>query len=179
MHQLPAQLLLGPLIIILLQGLAHHDAHLLHGVALPHLSGEGIVQFIGSVAADLMNAAAELRRFARQLRGMVLGGKGNAHRHVVADVGAHQLLLKTGDEHTAAQRQRLLFGGAAGELDTLGKSGVVQHQFIAQSGSPACDGYDTGVGLQQPLHLTVDLLRRHRDVLQRALQVQIGKTHAF
>ena len=95
--------------------------------------------------------AAELGVLARQLRGVILGGERDGDGHIVADVGAHQLLLEAGDKHAAAQGQGLHLSGAAGELDALGKSGVVQHQLVAQCGGPSGDGDNAGVGLQKPL----------------------------
>ena len=178
MHQLPAQLLLGPLVIVVLQGAAHVLAHLLHGVALADLLSEGVVQLIAGVGADLVDVAVELGGLARQLRGVILGGERDGNGHIVADVGAHQLLLKAGDEHAAAQGQGLLLGGAAGKLDALGKSGIVQHQLVARGGGAAHNGHDTGIGLQEALQLAVDILRRHIHMLQLALQVQIGKAHS-
>ena len=151
MHQLPAQLLLGPLVVVVLQSLAHVLAHLLHVLALADLLGEGVVQLVAVMGTDLVNMAAELGVLARQLWGVILGWERDGDGHIVADVGAHQLLLEAGDKHAAAQGQGLFFGGAAGELDALGKSGVVQHQLVAQCGGPSGDGDNAGVGLQKPL----------------------------
>ena len=127
MHQLPAQLLLGPLVVVVLQSLAHVLTHLLHVLALADLLGEGVVQLVAVMGTDLVNMAAELGVLARKLRGVILGGERDRYGHIVSDVGAHQLFFKAGDKHTAAQCQRLLFGGAAGELHALGISGIIQH----------------------------------------------------
>ena len=95
--------------------------------------------------------AAELGVLARQLWGVILGWERDGDGHIVADVGAHQLLLEAGDKHAAAQGQGLHLSGAAGELDALGESGVVQHQLVACRGGPSGDGDNAGIGLQKPL----------------------------
>lgn len=131
MQQPLPQLHLRALGVVVLQTRAHLLPHLVHGLTLADLLGEGIIQRVGRNGADLVDVAAEFRVLARQLRRVILGREGHVDRHVVAGVLADELLFKAGDERAAAEDQRLLFGRAAGKLLAVRETGVIEDQLVA------------------------------------------------
>ena len=68
---------------------------------------------------------------AGQVVGMILLGELNAQVALLADVHAHHLLFKAGDEHARADRQGLTLRGAALKGDAIHAAGVVQVYDIA------------------------------------------------
>ena len=71
---------------------------------------------------------------AGQLRCICLG-EGDSDVALLAHADAGYLLFKTGNEHTAAQHQRILLGLAAFKGDTVHKALKVQRDLVAHSGA--------------------------------------------
>ena len=86
---------------------------------------------------------------------------------------------EAGDERAAAERERLVFGGAAGELHAVGVARVVEHQLVASLGGAVGDGFDAGMLLLELHQARVQLFFGNFHVFQRAFQAAILKFHSF
>ena len=90
-----------------------------------------------------------------------------------------QIMVYAGDERAAAERERLVFGGAAGELHAVGVARVVEHQFVASLGGAVGDDLDAGMLLLELHQARVQLFFGNFHVFQRAFQAAILKFHSF
>ena len=177
MQQPLPQLHLRALGVVVLQTRAHLLPHLVHGLTLADLLGEGIIQRVGRDGADLVDVAAEFRVLARQLRRVILGREGHVDRHVVAGVLADELLFKAGDERAAAEDQRLLFGRAAGKLLAVRETGVIEDQLVAILRRAVKDGGAPLALLLQAHQLSGDLLVRNVHMLESGPQAAVFEFH--
>ena len=78
-----------------------------------------------------MEGAGKLGVLAGKVCCAVVLGERHAHSHMVAHAVPDDLLLKAGDEHSAAEHERLPLRRAALKRHAVHAPGVVEHDLVA------------------------------------------------
>ena len=89
---------------------------------------------------------------------VILGGEGNVYIELVANVLAHNLLLKAGNELTGAKEKGLLLSCAAVKKNAVNRTGIVDDNVVAALSSSVCDFDLAGVSLTNHVDLVLDLV---------------------
>ena len=124
-----------------------------------------------------MNLALEFCLLAGKIGGVILLGKGHMDSHFLLADLVQQLLLEAGDEHAAAQNQRLVLSGAAGELDTVTEACVIQNHLVTVLGGAVGHNSNAGILLAQTLQLTIHFRIGHNMTVTGGTEATVSKTH--
>ena len=169
-HQLIAHFLVRLTIHIRLHGIAHALPELFKGFAAAHLARKGIVRGVFFLQMNFVHGAVKDGGLARQILGVVFGGEGDAHIALFADGAADQLFFKAGNEHAAAQRERLPLRRAALEKFAVAFARVIQNDFIIRLRGAIGDLHGLFALRKQAVDLFVHLRIRHGKMFARGAQ---------
>ena len=119
-----------------------------------HALGKGVQGHAehGFLAAEGDRVALGVGRIAVAVR------EGDGHIKGIAHIVADDLVLKAIDEGTAAQRQVVAGGSAAGKGHAVHGAGVIDVGNIPALGGTAGNGLGGGVLVQQAVHLLLQLI---------------------
>ena len=119
----------------------------------------------------------EFGRLSGKLGRAVVLRERHGDEHVRTFFRAHELRLKAGDEHTAAEGQHLLLGRAALKLLAVDKARVIEHDLVSELGRPIGDRNGTRGLLLEPHQLPLELVICYSQLFKICAQALIYKAH--
>ena len=160
-----------------MQTLAELSLHLLERFAPADLFGEHIVKLIRRFLANLQNMTLEFGGLSGKLGRAVVLRERHGDEHVRTFFRAHELRLKAGDEHTAAEGQHLLLGRASLKLFAVHEACVIEHDLVSELGRPIGDRNGARGLLLEPYQLPLELVICHGQLFKICAQALIYKAH--